>query len=102
MKKLIGCLLSLWLVGCTTQTPPVTPKISFDQAKSSFSSQNYPLAFRQMMPFAVKGYKDAEYAVGYMYYHGYGVKQNEEIGMNWLRRAAKKGQTMAQTTLAQR
>ena len=102
MKKLLCLFLSLCLAACNTTTSVPPAKISFEQAKATFVARNYPVAFKQMMLFAVKGYKDAEYAVGFMYVNGLGVKQNEEIGTNWLRRAAKKGQPLAKAMFAEK
>jgi len=57
--------------------------------KASFQSGYYKDAFRQLLPLAVKGNPDAQYAVGYMYYYGYGVSEDSESGMFWMTKSAE-------------
>lgn len=56
--------------------------------KINYTSGNYKQAFRQLLPVAVNGVAQAQYAVGYMYYYGYGVPQDGESGLFWMNRAA--------------
>lgn len=56
--------------------------------KASFEDGYYKEAFRQLLPLAVKGKPEAEYAVGYMYYYGYGVPEDDESGIFWMTKAA--------------
>lgn len=56
--------------------------------KQSFEGGYYKKAFRQLLPLAVKCQPEAEYAVGYMYYYGYGVPEDSESGMFWMTKAA--------------
>ena len=57
--------------------------------KSAFVGGDFKQAFRQLLPIAVKGCSEAEYAIGYMYYYGYGVPQDSESGIFWITRAAE-------------
>jgi len=57
--------------------------------KMSFEAGYYKEAFRQLLPLAVKGKAEAQYAVGYMYYYGYGVAEDAESGMFWMTKAAE-------------
>ena len=57
--------------------------------KIDFEEGNYNKAFHQLLPIAVAGKPEAEYAVGYMYYYGYGVNQDSESGLFWMGRAAE-------------
>ena len=61
----------------------------------SFRMQNYRDAFVRLMPEALKGQPDAQYAVGYMYYYGQGVVENHRKAMHWIHLAAKHGQSEA-------
>ncbi len=56
--------------------------------KASFESGYYQEAFRQLLPLAVKCKAEAQYAVGYMYYYGYGVTEDAESGIFWMTQAA--------------
>lgn len=57
--------------------------------KISFTDGNYKIAFRQLLPVAVYGRREAQYAVGYMYYYGYGVPRDTESGLFWMSKAAE-------------
>jgi TPR repeat protein len=59
--------------------------------KSTFQAGNYKDAFHQLLPLASDGKVEAEYAVGYMYYYGYGVAQDAESGIFWMKKAADQG-----------
>lgn len=57
--------------------------------KASFESGHYKKAFHQLLPLAVKCRAEAQYAVGYMYYYGYGVSEDTESGIFWMTKAAE-------------
>ena len=59
---------------------------------NNFRAQNYRDAFIRLMPEAVKGQPDAQYAIGYMYYYGQGVVEDHEKAWQWISSAAKVGQ----------
>lgn len=56
--------------------------------KMTFQSGNYKEAFRQLLPLAADGKPEAQYAVGYMYYYGYGVPLDAESGKFWMEKSA--------------
>lgn len=58
----------------------------------NFQIQNYRKAFVRLMPEAIKGQPDAEYAVGYMYYYGQGVVEDRQKAAYWIGCAARAGQ----------
>ncbi len=60
----------------------------FQAGKASFQSGDYKQAFRQLLPLAVDGKAEAQYAVGYMYYYGYGVSEDTESGLFWIKKSA--------------
>jgi TPR repeat protein len=81
------------LTACSNMsTQSYNNKASMDIGKNNFHNAHYSAAFIQLLPYAVRGYRDAEYAVGYMYYYGKGVGESEEIGSSWLCRAKKHNQ----------
>lgn len=77
----------------TSKSTYVHPTVA--QGKASFKAGKYELAYRQLLPRAVKGNSYAQYAIGYMYYYGKGMDRNEELAENWLRKSAKQGQPEA-------
>lgn len=61
------------------------------QGKRFFEAGYYKRAMIMLLPLACDGYAEAEYAVGYMYYYGYGVAQDTNVGYIWIKRAADQG-----------
>lgn len=57
-----------------------------------FRAQNFRSAFVRLMPEAKRGQRDAQYAVGYMYYYGQGVVEDRKKAWFWITQAAQKGQ----------
>lgn len=58
------------------------------QGKKSFDAGDYKQSFHTLLPAASNGDPEAQYAVGYMYYYGYGVPQDSESGLFWMHKAA--------------
>jgi TPR repeat protein len=84
---LISCTLLLVACGNTTQ--------QLHQGKESFAQKNYTAAFKDLKPAAEKGNKDAQYAVGYMYFYGKGTDKDKKSARKWIRKAADQGQPQA-------
>lgn len=63
--------------------------------KAAFQAAEFKSAFRQLLPLAAEGNSDAQYAVGYMYYYGYGVPRDEMSGLFWMTKSAEKGNPAA-------
>lgn len=61
----------------------------------AFRLQNYRDAFVRLLPEAKRGQADAQYAVGFMYYYGQGVVEDQEKALFWIRLAACQGQSEA-------
>jgi uncharacterized protein len=82
-----ACLL---LVSCSSP---------LNQGKSAFQSGSYGEAYAKLLPLADKGNAKAQYAVGYMYYNGLGVKRDSQTAVDWFQRAAKNGSEPAKKSL---
>jgi hypothetical protein len=85
-------IFSLLLCCCFLQSC-VSPKMSqeLEGGKLHFMSGDFKAAFKALLPLAVCGKAEAEYAVGYMYYNGYGVAREPISGLFWMRRSAAHG-----------
>jgi TPR repeat protein len=59
-----------------------------EDGKRHFEEGFYKTAMQELLPVAVDGSAQAQYAVGYMYYYGYGVAQDTDVGFFWIQRAA--------------
>lgn len=84
--------LSLLLLTACSST---TPKDSYAQAKLNFTEQNYYNAYQQLLVPAAKGNSDAEYALGFLYYYGKGTPVNQQLGKQWILKAAQDGNEQA-------
>lgn len=99
-------LICILLQACVTHAPRVTaptyPRMMDDvqRGKESFDAGDFKTAFHQLLPVAIEGNPDAEYAVGYMYYYGFGVARDADAGEIWMQRAASQGNEPAQKALA--
>lgn len=96
IRFLILCMFVISLNGCAMfhrSEPYISTKTrsEFQQGKRDFECGYYKRAMRLLLPLACDGVGEAEYAVGYMFYYGYGVCQDTDIGEIWIKRAAKKG-----------
>jgi TPR repeat protein len=84
--------LILLCAGCVTHTP-LREGIHF------FRIQQFRDAFVRLMPEALHGQPDAQYAIGYMFYYGQGVVENKPKALFWIRLAACQGQLDAAEAL---
>lgn len=89
MKKFLIILLCIFLQACSNAACNID-FIQMQDGKRAFDSGDFKTAFRKLMPAAVAGNPKAQYAIGYMYYYGFGVPRDEESGLFWIHRAADK------------
>lgn len=85
-KLLIVILFIPIMVAC------IAGSLNLRDGIESFKAQDYRRAFIRLKPEALKGQREAQYAVGYMYYYGQGVVENRKKAWLWINRAAKLGQ----------
>lgn len=88
-----------------TSTSAASGEINMnDQANATMmSTTGKPVkttaSLKQIQQAAKNGNPDAEYALGYMYYYGQKVPQNNEAARAWIQKAAAQGQPQAMTAL---
>ena len=85
LKMIMVILFCLCLTACASLRGPQ----SLQQGKIDFAAGNYKPAFLELLPLASEGNAEAQYAVGYMYYYGYGVAQDNDSGIFWMQKAAQ-------------
>jgi uncharacterized protein len=71
----------------------------FRQGLSAFNRAEYTESVRLWRPLAEQGNADAQAGLGYLYYHGLGVRQDYTAAADWYRRAAEQDQPDAQLFL---
>jgi hypothetical protein len=102
-RILISTFMAVLITGCaTTKTVnnkpteiPPQPKVTtpatmseLAQGKRLFQEGYYKRAMEQLLPLAAEGNMEAQYAVGYMYYYGFGAAQDTDSGYFWIKRSA--------------
>lgn len=91
-------IVTLLASGCST-TPksdqPEDPQAIMEQAHKAYASQDYKRVFQLVFPLAAAGNDQAQYTLGYLYFHGLGIEKSERQAMNWIQRAAVQGNKKA-------
>lgn len=77
----------------------VNKSLNLHEGIASFQVENYRKAFIRLKPLAEKGQRDAQYAVGYMYYYGKGVVEDRKKAWFWINAAANLGQPDAKVAI---
>ena len=92
-------LVAAMLTGCESiserEAREQDPQFILAQAKQAFQEQNYQQVFQLLFPLATIGNDQAQYTLGYLYYHGLGVEKSDSQAMNWIQRAASQGNPKA-------
>ena len=86
MKHILMLLSCVFMLSACNPSPATQSELA--QGKRLFDGGYYKSAMKQLMPLAANGNAEAEYAVGYMYYYGYGTIQDADTGTFWIQRAA--------------
>ena len=71
----------------------------FDDGLAAYESGDYATALKEFRPLAEQGYAVAQFNLGVMYDHGYGVPENDTEAVKWFRKAAVQDNAKAQTNL---
>ena len=102
-RCLIILLIAVTMTGCASKIKPGTipnqipnqPRVTSPATKSElaygktlFQDGYYKRAMEQFLPLAAEGNAEAQYAVGYMYYYGFGSAQDTTTGHFWISRSA--------------
>ncbi|WP_120498060.1 peptidoglycan-binding protein [Kiloniella sp. EL199] len=90
MKKLQR-LVFAGLVGIGLSLSSVALSASFDDAMAAFDRRDYTVAFRDFSEVAMKGSRDAQFMLGYVYSKGYGTTQDYVQAHKWFNIAASQG-----------
>jgi TPR repeat protein len=85
------------LSGCATapEERPQDPESLMKEAHKAYAAEDYSRVFELVFPLAASGDADAQYTLGYLYFHGLGTQKSEAQAMNWIQRAAAQGHAKA-------
>ncbi len=94
-------MVLLALAGCATTPPTPGSPERFAEGREAYLAGDYSRAFELLLREAEDGNPDAQYTVGYMYYQGQGVQQDEQAALRWIQAAANNGSRRAVQALGQ-
>jgi TPR repeat protein len=95
-------LLGLQLAGCSTtpnEDSQQSPEAIMQEAHKAYAAEDYKKVFQLVYSLAASGYADAQYTIGYLYFHGLGIEKSEAQAMSWIQRAAAQGHKKAKQAL---
>ena len=92
MKKLL--LLLLLSISLTSSV-----YADFDDGLRAAQNGDFETAYKEWQPLAEQGHANAQFALGYMYFIGDGVPQDDEQAIYWHKKAAEQGHIGAQQAL---
>jgi len=69
---------------------------ALQDAADAIGRKDYPAAVRLLEPLARGGEPLAQLRLGQLYYHGHGVRESDQIALQWFERAARQGLADAQ------
>ena len=95
-KLLIAALAGCMLVACSNKSHETQPPAQNHYVNAG----HHVLGLSQLQRLARKGDADAQYALGYRFYYGIGVKQDQSKSLTWLSQSASQGQIQARQALA--
>ena len=72
---------------------------NYEKGLAAYKSGDYATALRKFRPLAKQGLASAQSSLGWMYYGGQGVTQNDKTAVKWYRLAAEQGDAPAQYSL---
>ncbi len=101
MTRLLSTSRAVFLLTLAVQFFLSAPQAMADYAHavSLYNNKEYSEAFREFMPLAARGDMDSEQAIGLMYEHGRGVKQDYSQAAYWYEKAAAQGHEIAEGNL---
>ena len=71
----------------------------FNEGIAAWNIQDYPTALQKFRPFAEEGDPEAQFYVGFTYFQGLGVTQDNFEAEKWLKKSALQGETNAYSAL---
>ena len=70
---------------------PALKSNELDEAETAMRVGDFAEAYCLMKPIAEAGNDEAQYNIGWMYHNGYGLRVNDNLALEWWRRASEQG-----------
>jgi len=72
---------------------------NFDDGMAAYERGDYATALKEFRSLAEQGHVAAQFSLGVMYDHGFGVPENDVKAVKWWHKAAEQGDALAQSNL---
>lgn len=93
-------MLRKWLIVCAfALAAPIASAQNFESGMESFKKGDYAKALQVFNRLAKDGNADAQLKLGLMYHYGLGVKEDDKVAYDWVRRSAEQANAEAQFQL---
>lgn len=103
---MLTALLCIMLLSGCASTPQqdaeavnTSHRTMFDEARQAYRNHDYSKTIALLNVLASQDDINAQYALGYMYYYGFGVIRDENVALEWIKKAAARGHAGAITAL---
>lgn len=100
LLKGMQCLFLLSLLSLSACIHRATEDYHLRMSQYYFNQGYYQKAFHSLWMPVSSGDAAAEYALGYMYYYGYGTTQDLETGYFWIKKSADQHYPLAQIAIS--
>ncbi|SCZ53454.1 SH3 domain-containing protein [Thiohalomonas denitrificans] len=98
--RLVGALGLCLTTGMAQGAQPAgIPEDIHSRASEAMQQGNYAMAYCQWQPLAEEGDAEAQFALGWMYHHGYGLAIDDREAVTWWQRAVEQGHLEAMFSL---
>lgn len=97
--RILGTILTVLVITMPAGAAEEADPAGYGRACQAYNQGAYFTAFSDLMPFAVRGDAQAQFAVGEMLRTGNGTRRNRDEALIWTRRAALQGHSAAQCNL---
>lgn len=71
-------------------------RADYQSGLTAYEAGRYDMALEAFQPLAERGYAEAEFMLGVMYYYGKGVPRDDSLAAVWFSKAARKGNPSGQ------
>lgn len=85
-----------YLVAALALGLSLAAQAGIEEGRQAYIAGEYDKAIAEFKPLAEKGDAKAQYFMGFLYHHGYGMKRDEVEASKWFRMAADQGEWQSQ------
>jgi hypothetical protein len=85
--------------GCASDQARPSAVADLRRAEAAYYREDFATAAKLLAPLALRGDREAQYALGYLYYYGQGVPRDRTRALRWFQDASQQGHRKARQAL---